>query len=535
MPNLPIKLERPTVSFYGISLADSRFRTWENNGDESDLIVNWQNIDAYQDEKLDDITITVAQRFPGDSRESVKSLAHDIYGSGKIKVNDSVFGIDDNNLEKIGYVFAKDSTEEKQVVLSVKWVTELQIGTLPEPIISEDAQFQFIKAAKLKKIERKFPALIEKAYNAMPESDKDYKGFESINTAEPIPRMIDENFNEFSNTPKEDKGGLITLFYGTDRNVVGEKDGMCQYGKEKGSDIQYGTCDVQLPEGHRQGELERPRKFLGIINGLENQHTHIVLKGVQQMAFVDFQTNFSETLRNKPKKHALLFVHGYRTTFNEAAYRTAQLAWDLPFNGYAGFFSWPSAGETMPYLADEASARSSVPALKTFISNLLEHTELDQLHIIAHSMGSLVLTLSLKELSNDYGMAGQLDKINQLILGAPDIDQTDFRENILPGFKKIGKQRTVYVSDHDFALEWSSTMRVFRDRLGGIGEDIFVAEGLDTIEVSNLETDSSHSYLFESSLLLSDLYYMLTQGLGPGARRLREIEKDPVNYWLFPK
>ncbi|PIG96373.1 hypothetical protein CS542_08890 [Pedobacter sp. IW39] len=79
------------------------------------------------------------------------------------------------------------------------------------------------------------------------------------------------------------------------------------------------------------------------------------------------------------KKHYCL--HGYRTTF-KAAYRTAQLTYDLKFKGVSGFFSWPSAGKLVPYPTDGAAARSSALYLKTFISEIIQINELEQ-HIIA--------------------------------------------------------------------------------------------------------------------------------------------------------
>lgn len=248
-----------------------------------------------------------------------------------------------------------------------------------------------------------------------------------------------------------------------------------------------------------------------------------------------FLKDFSKHIGNKPKQHALLFIHGYNSSFEDAAHRTAQLAWDIPFEGYAGFFSWPSAANLMHYGADDAAARSCVPFLKTFIADILKHEGVEQLHIIAHSMGGLVLTLTLKEISDDAALEIHLNKLHQLILGAPDIDQKEFRNTILPAFKSLGRRRTIYASDHDLALFGSSLLRNSRDRLGRIGEDIFVAVGLDTIEASNLKSPNNHSYLFESKIMLSDLYYLITKNIPPNERRLREISNHPVSHWLFPK
>ena len=49
---------------------------------------------------------------------------------------------------------------------------------------------------------------------------------------------------------------------------------------------------------------------------------------------------------------ALLFVHGYNVTFESALYRTAQIAFDLEFDGVPFLFSWPSKGDFQSYRAD---------------------------------------------------------------------------------------------------------------------------------------------------------------------------------------
>jgi esterase/lipase superfamily enzyme len=530
-----VAFERPHVTFYGISLENSAVRSWTQNDGESTLKFNWDEIPAGKNEDIDDLYVTLGQHFPTDDRDQVKSLAHDIYESSHMRLNDSIFGVTEGRLERIGYISAKKAPEEKEILLSIKWVADVENGILKEPIISNNAQVQVIKPAKLKKIEKQFPAVIARAYESMPEMEDDFKSFESFRHIEDTGEDIKIKGPLIDETPKEDKGGLITLFYGTNRALVEKQNDMDQYGKEMDETVHYGTCVVQLPEGHREGELERPGKILFKFPLPENPHIHVVLKSVEQLEINAFNEDFVKKLTERPSQQALLFIHGYHTTFNEAAYRTAQLAWDLPFSGYAGFFSWPSSGKLMPYLADEAAARSSVPALKSFIVQLLKYKELEHLHIIAHSMGSLVLTLSLKDLASDPAFAGQLEKIYQLILGAADIDKTEFETTILPAFNKVGQRRTLYASDHDLALSGSSMGRSYRERLGQVAEDIFVTSGLDSVEASNLDTPSSHGYMFESKEVLSDIFYLLTQGLSPSDRRLREIKKHPVNYWLFPK
>ncbi len=37
-------------------------------------------------------------------------------------------------------------------------------------------------------------------------------------------------------------------------------------------------------------------------------------------------------------------MHGYNTSFDNALYRTAQIAYDLDFDGATFLYSWPSGG-----------------------------------------------------------------------------------------------------------------------------------------------------------------------------------------------
>jgi esterase/lipase superfamily enzyme len=59
------------------------------------------------------------------------------------------------------------------------------------------------------------------------------------------------------------------------------------------------------------------------------------------------------------ERDALIFVHGYNVSFQEAALRAAQIGFDLSVKGAMAFFSWPSQGATAHYSADEATIEAS--------------------------------------------------------------------------------------------------------------------------------------------------------------------------------
>lgn len=532
MSNSPIKFNRPSGKYFSIQLEDSRHRIWENiSNDESIVTFKWDMFPIHQKHSLPDLTISVAQVKPKENIEKIKALGRAIYETFHIDPMDKVIGVDKQALNKIGYVENKITTEDNDVILTIAWVTDKGIGESASHIFSSQEEIQLMKPFQLKKLERQFGTALQLIYDKLPQKNE-YEFLKSAEQELPLRRGELEHISNLTiEENKEDHGGKVKLFYGTNRK---RKDGKeIEYGKETHT-LRLGFCEVQIPKGHIVGELERPGRIL-IWNLPENEKKHIVIKSIEEKDKSDFLDEFKTRLSQFPKKNALLFVHGYNTTFEQAARRTAQLSWDLPFNGLTGFYSWPSSGKIADYLADEAKARTSVPMMEEFIREIILNTEIEQLHIIAHSMGSLLLSLSLNRLRQDTTMTSHLQKIYQLILGAPDIDQDEFRTTILPEFKALGQRRTIYASDHDYALKYSSIVRRHRLRLGQVGNDIFLNEAIDTIEVSNIDSKDSHGYIFESKSLLGDLYFLLTQGLSPLERRLREIKRKDLAYWLFPK
>jgi esterase/lipase superfamily enzyme len=77
---------------------------------------------------------------------------------------------------------------------------------------------------------------------------------------------------------------------------------------------------------------------------------HIVVLSVKPLDRVAWSTSLRTAM--KPwTREALVFVHGYNVTFETAARRTAQLAYDLNFRGVPLMYSWPSKGILAGYPA----------------------------------------------------------------------------------------------------------------------------------------------------------------------------------------
>jgi len=106
-------------------------------------------------------------------------------------------------------------------------------------------------------------------------------------------------------------------------------------GRAKNGHLSYGICTVTIPKDHRIGVLECPSVF----RFWANPRTDVVLREVRELPKNFFFLNLHKAIltenedRFREKLKALVFVHGFNTNFDEAARRTAQLAYDLKYKG----------------------------------------------------------------------------------------------------------------------------------------------------------------------------------------------------------
>ena len=85
-----------------------------------------------------------------------------------------------------------------------------------------------------------------------------------------------------------------------------------------------------------------------------------------------FFKSLSKSIKTSSKKNTFLFVHGYNTSFSEAAKRTAQISYDLMFEGKAVFYSWPSQSSMFKYPQDELNIE--LDDLNLYIKDLTENS-----------------------------------------------------------------------------------------------------------------------------------------------------------------
>ncbi|HJU66462.1 MAG TPA: alpha/beta fold hydrolase, partial [Gemmatimonadaceae bacterium] len=313
--------------------------------------------------------------------------------------------------------------------------------------------------------------------------------------------------------------------YGTDRRRTPNTDPSKRYGADRGP-LNLGTAIVTIPRGHKAGRIESPSwRRLEFSYRLSR---HVVLLRVTSLDSIAWVRSFRETLANAPAKEALVFIHGYNVSFSEAARRTAQLAYDLGYEGVPVLYSWPSRGTLTGYVADEATVERSAPLLRRFIQRVLAQTGVERVHVIAHSMGNRVLAGAVRGLT-----PAEAGRLGQVVLTAPDIDAEVFEGQVVPAMRQLGVRLTMYSSSSDRALQASMKIHGYR-RAGQSGDSIVVLPGLETVDASNVDTDLlGHGYFAEDKPVLDDLFLLLQLELPATARRLKELLKGALRYWAF--
>ena len=135
---------------------------------------------------------------------------------------------------------------------------------------------------------------------------------------------------------------VVPVLFATDRNRVADESSQAKFGTARAHDLSFGTVEVSIPQYHIEGHLETPIVILGF-KIIENPEKHIVVLTRRLESRKQF---FSRIAANQTGEGAILFVHGFNVTFDDAARQTAQIAYDLRFHGSPVFYSWPSQGNT---------------------------------------------------------------------------------------------------------------------------------------------------------------------------------------------
>lgn len=341
-----------------------------------------------------------------------------------------------------------------------------------------------------------------------------------------------------------DRRDVVQVFYGTDRTRA-DKPNRISYGSDRAQRLELGRAFVTIPTAHqapssaRQWAIKRAYLSVTRLDAAEEAKTHFAVSQIGSLTHGEMLKLVAEQLGASKdyKDHAIVFIHGYNNTFDHALYRTAQIAYDLGFDGATFMYSWPSGGSFTTYTYDRDSARQTVQYLRDFIEAAVMDSAAKTISLIAHGMGSQPLLSVLSDLRRTS--PGEA-RIHQIILTAPDVDRDAFQ--ILAGqIKGLSSGITLYASSSDLALGISRRFAGDIPRAGDVTDDgPAIVPGIDTIDISALNTGffaMNHATYADQAALLRDIERRLRPGADPSHQRppiLQRIAGPSGTYWRYP-
>jgi esterase/lipase superfamily enzyme len=220
----------------------------------------------------------------------------------------------------------------------------------------------------------------------------------------------------------------VPVLFLTDRQPIEVSDGahtFFGYNRIQNG-VSFGTVTVTMPaERYRENE----RLPIGMqLSRVRSASMGITVSKPETLPL----SNLSELMRSYRNRlppqsiHRLIvFVHGFNVSYVDAVKATARLAFALHIDSEALAISWPSQAETLKYWRDEDTIETSIERFRPVFERLLASPEVDEITIVAHSMGTRLVTRVLSQLQLQKVT---LSRLSRLVYAAADIGEEEVRE-----------------------------------------------------------------------------------------------------------
>jgi esterase/lipase superfamily enzyme len=286
-----------------------------------------------------------------------------------------------------------------------------------------------------------------------------------------------------------DGSSRVTVLAATNRRRSSADPGE-MFNGERAEETSYASVTVSIPpdDARRVGQVQYPGSVPG------NPQRDFVTVSSGYLDKRAFSTAISTAAKQGSGGKVLVFVHGFNNRFDDAVYRFAQIVHDSKSEGIPVLFTWPSRGELRlnSYAYDRESATLSRDSLEELLDTLGANPSVNEVNILAHSMGNLVTLEALR----GKAIAGRKigSKIKNVFLVAPDVDVDMFKTQI----RRMGSSRprfALFVSQDDKALGLSQLIWGGMPRLGEIDpeqepyHDILAQQKITVFDLTKLEGD----------------------------------------------
>ena len=331
--------------------------------------------------------------------------------------------------------------------------------------------------------------------------------------------------------PDLNNHAVVPVFYATDRNRVTYSPLTYGTAREPSKQLHLGRIDVSVPRDHQMGQLERPTVWTF---WREDPTRHFIIVKAQEQTYADFYRDVAGMVARSERREAFVFIHGFNVSFESAVYRTAQIAYDLGFDGAPILYSWPSLGTATGYPVDANNSEWTIDRLHWFLEDVASKSGARMVHVIAHSRGNWPTINALNAIATEpQPEPASRARFSQIVLTAPDVDADSFKV-LVRRFNTVAERTTLYASANDEALRLSKRYQGYQ-RAGDVVPQIVVTPGVDSIDVSAVDTSLlGHSYYGDNTSVISDIARLLRTGSPPERRcGIQAVGEALLRYWTF--
>ncbi len=276
---------------------------------------------------------------------------------------------------------------------------------------------------------------------------------------------------------------IVDLLVSTTRRP--DSNPSIMFGGNRTLTANYASLSVSIPPGHKPGDIAWSS------TAPPDPNASFATARATYLEHDGFVSALRQRIRASGRSHVMVFVHGYNTRFDEAAFRFAQIVNDSEAKVVPVLFSWASWGTLAAYPYDRTSAEVSRNGLESLLSLLAKDPAVTEVSVLAHSMGGWLALESLRQMAIRDGRIN--GKIRNLMLAAPDVD-VDVALEQGRGLGPYRPRVSLFVSRDDRALDVSKFIWGSRDRLGSIdpNEEPYrtnlAKNGVDVIDLTDVQS-----------------------------------------------
>ncbi|MGL4976322.1 MAG: alpha/beta hydrolase, partial [Bosea sp. (in: a-proteobacteria)] len=132
----------------------------------------------------------------------------------------------------------------------------------------------------------------------------------------------------------------------------------------------------------------------------------------------------------------------------------ATLSDAIGFQGKTALFAWPSGGRLLNYIGDRESATWSRDGFEAALRAIGSNPSIGRVHIVAHSMGTLLTLESLRQIAPNDPLR---QKLGAIVFASPDIDLAVFESNVTQ-LGPLASRMTMIIDPGDLALAASARL-----------------------------------------------------------------------------